>query len=306
MRITDPGLYDMPEADYHADPCPEPSLSSTLARLMVNRSPRHAWTASPRLNPDHEPVNKETFDVGRAAHAVLLGRGAPIEVVEADDWRSKAAQQQRDEARLAGYTPLLRHQYDAVLEMVGAATTQLAAFGLTFPLGATEVVAAAPIDGVWCRAMIDYAPDNPLEPLWDLKTCEDASPDACIRSVTGYGYDLQAAHYLDTWFAATLQKRGFRFAFVEKAPPYGVSVIELHAGDDDADWMLAAHDKASEARRLWGACLRTGHWPGYPAQVAVVGAPTFHVQKWEDRRAAGRPSPSRAALDTAYCMQAPA
>ena len=78
MRITDPGLYDMPEADYHADPCPEPSLSSTLARLMVNRSPRHAWTASPRLNPDHEPVNKETFDVGRAAHAVLLGRGAPI------------------------------------------------------------------------------------------------------------------------------------------------------------------------------------------------------------------------------------
>lgn len=303
MKISEPGIYDMPEDIYHADPAPDPSLSSTLARLIVNRSPRHAWTASPRLNPDFQPVNKETFDIGRACHAIMLGKGASIEVVDADDWRSKAAQQQRNEARAAGYTPLLRHQYEATQEMVGAASRQIEPFGLTFPLGPTEVVAAAQIDGVWCRAMIDYAPDDVLQPLYDVKTCDDASPEACIRAVTGYGYDLQAAFYLDVWHAATLQKRGFRFVFIEKAPPYGVSVIELHRGDDDADWMTAAHDKAAEARRIWGECLRTGRWPGYPAQVAVVGAPVWHVQRWEDRRAAGKPSAQT--LSRAAAWQAP-
>ena len=39
------------EAEYHADPAPEPSLSRSLAHTLLTRSPRHAWQAHPRLNP---------------------------------------------------------------------------------------------------------------------------------------------------------------------------------------------------------------------------------------------------------------
>ncbi|MBW4971899.1 hypothetical protein KZY98_15680, partial [Croceibacter atlanticus] len=63
-----PGTYDLPAEVYHADQmCAVPTLSSSLARLMLARSPRHAWHASPRLNPDHQSDDRKTFDIGRAA-----------------------------------------------------------------------------------------------------------------------------------------------------------------------------------------------------------------------------------------------
>ena len=50
------GVHQIDGGAYHLDPCPEASLSSTLAKTMLAQSPLHAWTASPRLNPDWEPV----------------------------------------------------------------------------------------------------------------------------------------------------------------------------------------------------------------------------------------------------------
>jgi hypothetical protein len=61
------GLHRFAPEEYHRDPAPAPSLSSTLARVLLNQSPLHAWTASPRLNPMWEPKDSATFDIGRAA-----------------------------------------------------------------------------------------------------------------------------------------------------------------------------------------------------------------------------------------------
>ena len=41
------GIFTIPAADYHADPCEVPSLSASIASLLVNRSPFHAWSAIP-------------------------------------------------------------------------------------------------------------------------------------------------------------------------------------------------------------------------------------------------------------------
>ena len=69
--ITKPGVYDLPMAEYHADPCPEPSLSSSIIRLLCSASPLHAWTAHPRLNAAYVAEESDRFDVGTAAHALL-------------------------------------------------------------------------------------------------------------------------------------------------------------------------------------------------------------------------------------------
>lgn len=162
----------------------------------------------------------------------------------------------------------------------------------------------AEMDGVWCRAMVDNAPVG-RRYLVDLKTTTDASPDACIRAVMNYSLDVQAAHYLDTWEAATGERRVMRFVFVEKAAPYEVAVIELHdAAEDEADWMLDARSKAREARRIWGECLAANVWPGYPAQIAVIGAPTFYRQKWADR-SVGNPLISSDTMRRATAWQSP-
>ena len=304
----------IPEATYHADQlCGSPTLSSTLARLILARSPLHAWTAHPRLNPAWEPTDRKTFDIGRAAHRAVLGRGAdyvayPAELLASNGAAStKEAKAWAEAQRAEGRTPLKADEVDLVGDMADAVQMQLAAMGITLDPARSEVVALAEVDGVACRAMIDNAPADPRLPLYDLKSTTDASPEALAKTVATYGYDLQAAHYLATWKAATGEDRRFRIIFVEKEAPFGVQVAELYRKPgDEADWFDHADALAADARRIWGECLRSGHWPGYPARVAMIGAPSWHLVKMEDRSgraAASKPTAETVARATAW--QAP-
>jgi hypothetical protein len=310
-----PGVHDISAERYHADELrPVPTLSSTLARLVLNRSPLHAWTAHPRLNPAWEPTERKTFDIGRAAHRAVLGKGGdylayPAELLASNGAAStKEAKAWAEEVRANGGTPLKADEVDAIGIMADACHARLAAMGIKLDPARSELTALAEIDGVWCRCMVDNAPADARLPLYDLKSTEDASPEACIRSVVAYGYDVQAAHYLSVWEAATGERRKMRFVFIEKAAPFEVSVVELHnAPDDPADWMLTAYSKASEARRIWGECLTSNIWPGYPARVAIIGAPAWHNQKWADR-ATGAPisnKPDAATIARASAWQNP-
>ena len=81
--IEAPGIYDgIPENDYHADPVgPAPSLSASIAKLLVLKSPRHAWLAHPRLNKakaEEVEKAKRARDVGTATHKLVLGAGKTI------------------------------------------------------------------------------------------------------------------------------------------------------------------------------------------------------------------------------------
>ncbi|MBP6737010.1 MAG: PD-(D/E)XK nuclease-like domain-containing protein [Rhodobacteraceae bacterium] len=296
--------FGVPEADYHADTLlPVPTLSSTLARLVLARSPLHAWTAHPRLNPDFEPTEKKTFDIGRAAHRAVLGRGSdyaayPAEYLASNGAAStKEAKAWAEEQRAEGRTPLKFDEIDQICAMAVSVNRQLAAMGIKLDPTRSEVVALAEVDGVACRAMIDNAPADPRHPLYDLKTTMDASPESLAKTVASYGYDLQAAHYLAVWKAATGEDRRFRIIFVEKEAPYGVQVAELYRKPgDEADWFDHADALAADARRIWGECLRSGQWPGYPARVAVIGAPGWHLTKMEDR--SGRAAVSKPTAET--------
>lgn len=308
-----PGVHRIEADAYHRDPCAEPSLSSTLARLILSRSPLHAWTASPRLNPAWEPIEKKTFDIGRAAHRAVLGAGGdyvayPAEYLASNGAAStKEAKAWAEEQRAAGRTPLKADEVDQVGAMADAVQRQLAAMGIKLDPARSELSAIAEIDGIWCRAMIDNAPTDPRQPLYDIKSTTDASPEALAKTIATYGYDVQAAHYLAVWKAATGEDRKFRMIFVEKEAPFGVSVAELYRKPShEADWFDHANALASEARRIWGECLTSGVWPCYPARPVVIGAPGWHLTKMEDRtdRVAIN-KPTAEALGRAQAWQAP-
>lgn len=304
MTLHQPGIYALPADTYHADPCAVPSLSSTIARVLLDHSPLHAWTACRRLNPDHEPKNSKTFDIGRAAHRAVLGKGeayavCPEEFLASNGALStKAAKEWVEDMRAAGVTPVKQDEADAVQRMADAVRKHLSAMRITLDPARSELTALGEIDGTWCRAMIDNAPADPRLPLYDLKTTTDANPEGLARTITNYGYDVQARFYLDAWRAATGESRRFRFIFVEKEPPHAVSVVELlDDPNEPADWMLTAASQCDEARRLWRECLAADHWPGYPPKVAVVGAPAWHAQKWADR-SIGNPIPPKPSPET--------
>ncbi|MTH66731.1 PD-(D/E)XK nuclease-like domain-containing protein [Paracoccus shanxieyensis] len=264
-----PGIHDISADAYHADPCATPSLSSTLARLILNRSPRHAWTAHPRLNPDYQGKESKTFDIGRAAHRAVLSKGGdyvayPEHVLGKGGAASTAAAKEwAEEARARGWTPLKADEIDAVHDMSGEIMGRLAAMGITFPPARSELTAIAEIDGVMCRAMIDHAPEDPRQPLWDVKTTTDASPAAVMRTIMAYNYDVQAAHYCEVWKAATGEDRKFSFVFVEKDAPHECCVIQL-GGDSMAmgrkrTGSVPTHGVGGRARSLRRSAAR-GRW----------------------------------------------
>src|SRR5215831_15104770 len=114
--ITEPGIYTIPLDEYIADPCESPSLNPGVAATLLARSPLHAWTEHPRLNPTHQREHSEAFDLGAAFHSSVLG-GPLFHIISAPDYRTKAAQEARVYARANGWIPILRAQADQVAAM---------------------------------------------------------------------------------------------------------------------------------------------------------------------------------------------
>lgn len=304
------GVHDLSAEEYHADRmCAVPTLSSTLARLLLTRSPRHAWHASPRLNPDHDSIERKTFDIGRAAHRTVLGKGADYLAVPEDllsddgGIRTKAAKEWVAARKEEGLTVLKPVEIEMIHDMAGEIMGRLSDMRITFPPGRSELTAIGEIDGVICRAMIDHAPADPAAPLWDLKTTTDASMDAVQRTIMTYGYDTQAAHYTETWKAATGEDREFRFVFVEKDAPHEVCVVQL-----GGDSMAMARKRTARAREMWAHCLRSGTWPGYPTGIVQMDMPDWYQARWLERETTEadiRRSTGRDALARSYDWQKP-
>lgn len=278
-----PGTYDMPAAAYHADPCEQPSLSASVAALLCQRSPKHAWAAHPRLNPAHERVDKQVFDVGTASHAMLLQGEDICEPVDAPDWRTKVAREARDAIRERGKIPLLLDQWERVREMVAAVRPQLELVDAAPPLlaaGKAEQTLVWQERGVTCRARLDWLHDD-RRAIDDLKsTSRSAHPaDWARSSLWGIGADIQAAFYRRGLRALTGADADFRWCVVETAPPYAVSVISLSQSA-----LALANDKVNWAITTWGECLRSGNWPAYGTEVAYAEAPPWEEARWLELR----------------------
>src|SRR5215471_6763533 len=96
------------DAVYHADPAPEPSLSASIAELLIKRSPKHAFHAHPRLNPKWKPKEpSQEMDDGRVLHSMLLGTPSPVIEVDAEDWRTNRAKEAKADARASGKVAVL-------------------------------------------------------------------------------------------------------------------------------------------------------------------------------------------------------
>lgn len=275
------GIFDIREDVYHADKIGNvPTLSSSIARLLIERSPRHAWTAHPRLNPAYEAGDIKATDLGSVVHTILLGKGAGIKIVDADDWRTKAAKEARDEAVAMKFQPILRKHAEQAQHIVAAARAQIEAHEELANIFANMRAEATLVwqDGdAWCRSRPDVLP-HAGNILADLKTTTtSAHPDAVQRRLFDTGADVQAAFYLRG--ARAVLGRGdewhFRFVVVETEPPYALSVIALSPYA-----MAQAETKVNHAIRWWQRCTASDWWPGYPRRTCYVDPPVWTDKKW--------------------------
>jgi hypothetical protein len=276
----------MTAEQYHSDPAPTPSLSSSIARLLITASPRHAWCAHPKLNPGFQSEDDETkFDLGTAAHAYLLEGADHFTVIDAPDWRTKAAKEARDVARKAGRLPLLRERWADVVGMAEAARDQLAAYQESprpFTGGAAEQTLLWQEGGIWCRARLDWLHEG-HRVIDDLKsTGGSAHPDVWIRNhLFSTGFDVQAAFYLRGLKAVTGQRATFRFVVIEDTPPYALSVVAL-----GPEALELAERKVAHAIEVWRHCVETNTWPAYPARTCFAEVPAWESARWLEQEVA--------------------
>jgi len=284
MKVTEPGLYTMSAAAYHQDPCPEPSLSSSIARELLANSPKHAWWKHPHLNPAYESEHKQIFDVGTAAHALLLEGESGCVIIDAKDFKTQAARDQRDAAYAAYKVPLLAHRWQDVQDMVDAARRQLDKHeARPTPLtdGKPEQTLIWKEGDVWCRARLDWLhTDRRL--IGDYKsTGATANPDVWARrTLYGSGYDVQNAFYTRGIKKVFGLEAGFYFVVQETFAPQALSVVGL-----EPEPLALADQKVAHAIKVWGECLKSGKFPGYPLRTCWASLPPWEEVAWLERQA---------------------
>lgn len=288
------GIYSISSAAYHADEigCDAPSLSASIATILLRDSPKHAHAAHPLLGGGVKEES-ETFDLGTAAHAYILERREDtFVIVNADDWRTKAAQEMRRDARTQGKTPILARQLADVQTMATAVRAQLAAFTdppppLTNGKPEQVLVWYEPDRAVWCRSRLDWLHDD-YSTVDDLKTDgRSAHPDVFTRSLYGRGGDLQAAFYIRGVKALTGIEPDFRYIVAENSYPFAVSVCAL-----GPEALAHADDQVEQAIQLWGRCLKADHWPGYPTRTCYLEPPAWTLAQWMERRDTDEDAPA--------------
>jgi hypothetical protein len=268
-------VYGLSDSAYHS----RPELSSTEARLLLQSPAKYRW------RKDNPPLIDDSpkFDIGKAVHAKVLGQGAEVVVVDADDWRSRAARDARQEARDAGKAPLLTREFEAVNAMAESVLAHPTGKALLSQPGDTEVSLFADVDGVPTRSRFDFLPDRTERRTVavDLKTTVDASKRAFESSVARYEYAVQRAWYLDDLRVITGESDAeMVFLAVEKEPPYLVAVYQV-----PSVWADKGHVMAARARSVWAQCNSAGEWPGYAPTIQLLDEPTWHVYQFEEEYA---------------------
>lgn len=291
--ISQPGFYELTAAEYHADPCETPSLSSSLAATIITQSPAHARLKHPRLTSIKRAEEEtEAMGFGSVVHELALGKGGGFAIYEGETWRSNDAKALREHAKAGGKTPIKRADFDRAEKLMVSVRAQLKSFGLEYILdeGKSEQVAIWR-NGEHClRAMFDnWIQERNL--IVDIKiTSKSAHPEQISRAIANMNYDLRSEFYLmgaEKLIGIPARKGGlgYIFLFVETEPPFSVVPCFL----DDA-YRARGKRRAQEAIDTWCRCMDSGEWPGYvngPVEIAAPGWVDYELDDSEITTSSG-------------------
>lgn len=248
-----------------ADKDPREALSPSIAKELVNKSPAHA-----RHMIDHGKLATSQMDVGSVLHAMLLGVGKPIWTVQQSSWRTKKAQEERDQAHASGRVPMLERDVERLTEAAVVLGAKLADRGVDLGGDAEIKIEWDTGDGVLCRGVPDCVTG---ERIYDLKVGEFVAPVDAGRKIYTMGYDIQGAAYTEAICELDPDLDGrtsFALVFVEPSAPYAVTIVEL-----DGVFEELGRARWQRAKRLWSVCQESGEWTDYSDHVVRAEPPRW-------------------------------
>lgn len=292
QKISESGAYkSLTMEQYHGDCCIDTSVSSTVLRLLEQKSPRKAWLAS-HLNKDRKENPADHFRIGTALHSLAFEGDLPkqwFSVSPYDEFRSAEAKGWRDKQINAGKTIIKKSELIVLKQMMESLVEEPAIqAGLFDERGEVEtsVIHKDEETGLFLKVRPDVVPVNSI--LVDLKAMQDGSQRAIQYSVMDYGYHMQlalAAEVIEKVIGVQIDECWL--VVIEKDPPYAVTFAEI-----DMDFIAWGRVLNRAAMRKFAECLAKGkgpeHFPkNYRNGELLIKAPDWYTAQLTRRQDAG-------------------
>lgn len=279
MTIAE-GIYNGLSADdYHA----ADGVSHSMLKHM-HPTPAHLQAY---MAEKHEPTPE--MILGTLVHQTILepDRPLPALAVKPADMKfsTREGKAWQDNELRTGKLIITQAEFEA-LKGISASIATHPACRTLFAAGKSEVSLFRGYEfgggKVLRKARIDFVPEG--DALADIKTCQDASPEAFAKTVWDMRYFTQAAYYLDVWNSSQeVKKERFVFVAVEKDPPWLVAVYEL-----DKEAIKVGRGENLNDLVTYMDCAESGKWPGYSDRVEKLSLPGWALKKAEIKQVAPR------------------
>lgn len=257
-------LFGLPAKDYFAA---NRLNNSGIKKLL--KSPLHFRTSLIEKEED-----TKALILGSAIHCAVFEsadfKNRYIGAPEGVDRRTKEGKAVWADLESSGKTILTATDHETVTNTARSVLDHPTAQKL-IRNGHPELTLFSELEGIETKCRMDYYIPGVII---DLKTTEDASPSGFARSVANYGYDIQAAWYLDCCEAADFNAHTFIFIVVEKSAPHAVALYEL-----DIQSIETGRAKYRKAIEIYKNCIDTGNWPGYSEAIEMVSLPAWAMRE---------------------------
>jgi acetolactate synthase regulatory subunit len=240
----------------------------------LHRSPLHYWAK--HVDPDRITAEKSSpaLRFGTAVHMAVLEPALFMQTYAEGPMAARSTKAWKEAVAASNYTLLPPDEYrsiQAIVKSLGAHTSASNALFRSQGINeATFITKDRTGLAIKCRA------DRVTESGWviDLKTTQDASTIAFMKSVYNFQYHIQAAFYLRCIEQATgVKPKGFVIIAVEKEPPFACQAFHcdgemIAEGEKEVDALLNQLKILSET-------YGKEPWPSYSEEVTLLSLPEW-------------------------------
>lgn len=262
-----------------------PAVSSGVVIAAARDCPYAAYWES-YLNPVRMREHSKVTDSGTIAHSLFLeGDESNLVVVDAADWRTKAAQDAGDAAYASNKTPILAKKLAPVRLQVQRANEFMQSIKNTEPAvydcyntGDTETVHEWDDDGVPCRIRPDRISIDKRMILDYKTTAASPNPESWGRTqMIGMGFYISAAFYRRGIKALYGVDADYVFLVQQNTAPYLCSLVGLGPREYEL-----GEQQVERGLRTWRACVTRKSFPAYPARVVYPELPAWEAARVEE------------------------
>lgn len=275
MLVTKTGIYDLTMDQYHGQPADALCMGSSDAVILTNATPAHlqaSWL--------DDSDDSKASDLGTIIHTLILEphrAEKQLAIVQADDWRTKVAREQRDDARARGMTPILEKDLDGAHAAVRAVMEHPIA-GQLLSDGKAEQSYFAKDEktGLYRKCRPDFYTSSRI--IVDVKSVTSASPEFLQRRVYDGGWFQQAPWYCDVVERVESKPaQGYCWICVEQKAP---NAVVVRRPPDTV--LMHGHRLNEEAFALFAKCVAEKHWPAYGDEIEDLSLPSFALYRLEE------------------------